>query len=268
MCSEKKHAYSLSSSRRWLSSERVAIKVLEELGYSILDVRRKVVVNQTVVGEVDVVVDDGSGQLYAVEIKAGKIDVSGIRQAYVNSVILGMKPLILCKGFADDAAKELAEKLGVKVIQLSDVFLVESEELEVLLREVIEDTIADYFEIFYGAPYSFNPDHLETLKALATTTTIDEAAEKLGVDVHTLMKKIDGMRNTGVLPRWAKRYTTLKRIAQLFTQRQNVYGMMDEISKLYELLKSLTQQLNQLMQLLPTIYKQVTRMQSSSQQST
>ncbi|MEM4627646.1 MAG: hypothetical protein QXX37_05125, partial [Ignisphaera sp.] len=157
MSAGKKHVHAFGASRRWLSSERVAVSVLEELGYNVLEMRKKVVVNETVVGEVDAVVDDGTGQLFAVEIKAGKIDISGIRQAYVNSVILGMKPLVICKGFADDAAKELAEKLGVKIIQLSDIFLVESEELEIILREVVEDAIANYFEIFYGMPHNINP---------------------------------------------------------------------------------------------------------------
>ncbi|MCS7111319.1 MAG: recombinase RecB [Ignisphaera sp.] len=256
----------LNPSRRWLSSERVAIRVLEDLGYNILDVRKRIVINDTVVGEVDAIVDDGAGQTFAVEIKAGKIDVSGIRQAYVNSVILGMKPLVICKGFADDAARELAEKLGVKIIQLSDVFLVESEELETVLREVIEDAIAEYFEVFYGMVHNINPSYLEVLKAIAETTAIDEAAERLGVDVHTLMKKVDEIRNAGVIPRWARRYTALKRIAHLFIQRQNIFKLMDDITKHYELLKSIEQQLNQLTQQLSAIHKHVSRMQTSLQQ--
>uniref|UniRef100_A0A7C5XPR3 Recombinase RecB n=1 Tax=Ignisphaera aggregans TaxID=334771 RepID=A0A7C5XPR3_9CREN len=264
---EKKSTKTFSSSRRWVSSERVAVKVLEEMGYNVLDVRKKVIVNDTVVGEVDAIIDDGSGQLYAVEIKAGRIDVSGIRQAYVNSIILGIKPLVICKGFADDAAKELAEKLGVKVIQLSDVFLVESEELELIFREVIEDAIVDYFEIFYGIPHTISSDYLEILKALATSINIDEAAEKLKLDVHSFVKKVEEMRNNGILPKWAKRYTTLKRIAQLYIQRQNIAGILEDISKLYELLRSIIQQLNQLTQTLSNINKQVTKIQSSLQQA-
>lgn len=253
--------YTLSPSRKWLSSERVAIRVLEELGYSIVDTRRKIIINETIVGEVDAIVNDGAGQTFAVEIKAGKIDVSGVRQAYVNSIILGMKPLVICKGFADDAAKELAEKLGVKVIQLSDVFLVESEELETILREVVEDTIADYFEVFYGVTHNINPSHIEVLKAIAETTTIDEAAERLGIDIHVLMKKIDEMRSAGIIPRWAKKYTTLKRIAQLFIQKQNIFKLMNDIAKYYELLKSIEQQLDQLTQLLHAIHKQISKTQ-------
>lgn len=257
----------LNPSRRWLSSERVAIRVLEDLGYSIQDVRKKIVVNDTVVGEVDAIVSDGVGQVFAVEIKSGKIDVSGIRQAYVNSVILGVKPLVVCKGFADDAAKELAERLGVKVIQLSDIFLVESEELETLLREVLEDTVAEYFEALHGAGYSIGATHLEVLRAIAETTAIDEAAEKLGIDVHTLTKRIDEMRSAGILPRWARRYSTLKRIARLYTQRQNIIRIVDDVARLYELLKSIEQQLNQIAQLLSTTQKHASKIQTPPQQS-
>lgn len=266
MSVEKRHAHTFGASRRWLSSERVAVSVLEELGYNVLETRKKVVVNETVVGEVDAIVDDGTGQLFAVEIKAGKIDISGIRQAYVNSVILGMKPLVICKGFADDAARELAEKLGVKIIQLSDIFLVESEELEIILREVVEDAVADYFEIFYGMPHNINPSYIGILKAVAETATIDEAAERLGMDIRTLMKRIDEMRNAGIIPRWAKRYVALKRIAQLFIQRQNIFKLMNDIANYHELLKSVEQQLNQLVQLLSTIQKQMDKIQQLPRQ--
>jgi len=140
----------LSARRRWVASEKIALGVLEELGYSIVETGKKIILNGVEVGEVDVVAVDSSNNKYAVEVKAGRIDVSGVRQAFVNAMILGAKPLVVCKGFADEAARELAEKLGVRVIQLSDVFLVESEEIYTIVREVIEETLTDYLEVFYG----------------------------------------------------------------------------------------------------------------------
>jgi len=111
--------------------------LLEELGFKVLETRHRVIVNGVEIGEVDVVAEDGEGTRWAVEVKAGKLDVNGIRQAYVNAVVLGLKPMVVCKGFADDAARQLAELLGVRVIQLSDVFLVEDEELELVVKEAV-----------------------------------------------------------------------------------------------------------------------------------
>jgi predicted RecB family endonuclease len=113
---------SISARRRWLSSERIAQEVLETIGFKILETRKKIILNDIEIGEVDAIAVDDKGTLYAVEVKAGKADITGVRQAYINALLLNAKPVIVCKGFADDAAKELAEKLGVQVIQLSDVF--------------------------------------------------------------------------------------------------------------------------------------------------
>ncbi|MEM4662384.1 MAG: restriction endonuclease, partial [Desulfurococcaceae archaeon] len=166
----------LSPRRKWIASEKIALGVLEELGYRVLEVGKKIELGGVEVGEIDVIVADSAGELYAVEVKAGKIDVSGIRQAYVNALLVGTRPMVVCKGFADDAAKELAERLGVRVIQLSDVFLVESEEIYTIVREVIEETLTDYLEVFYGYSPQLKPEHFEILNAIYTSTTVDEAA--------------------------------------------------------------------------------------------
>ncbi|MEM2512068.1 MAG: endonuclease NucS, partial [Ignisphaera sp.] len=133
----------ISARRRWISSEKIAQEVLENLGFKILETRKKIILNNIEVGEIDAIALDENGDAYAVEVKAGKADITGIRQAYINALLLNVKPIIVCKGFADDAARELAEKLGVRVIQLSDLFLVESEELNIIVREVIEETLTE-----------------------------------------------------------------------------------------------------------------------------
>ncbi|MEM1780407.1 MAG: YraN family protein, partial [Desulfurococcaceae archaeon] len=222
MNSEKKHFTQLSAKRRWLSSEKIAMAVLEELGYKILDTRRKIELSGIEVGEIDIVVSDEEGNIYAVEVKAGKLDVTGIRQAYINALLLNAKPLVICKGFADDAAKELAEKLGVKTIQLSDVFLVESEELYTIMREVIEETLTEYLELFYGYGVALKQEHLDIVNAIYSSPTIEEAAEKLGIDVHTLAKRIEELRKQGIIPRWATKYGSIRRIAQILLHKQNI----------------------------------------------
>jgi predicted RecB family endonuclease len=76
------------------------------------------------VGEVDILAVDGDGNTYAVEVKAGKIDISGIRQAYINAKLIGAKPLVIARGYAEEGARELARELGVEVVLLPDyVFL-------------------------------------------------------------------------------------------------------------------------------------------------
>jgi predicted RecB family endonuclease len=237
----------LSPSRRWLSSERIALRVLEELGFKIVETRKRVLVNGVEVGEIDAIAEDENGVRWGVEIKAGKIDVTGIRQAYVNAVIAEVKPMIVCKGFADNAAKELSEKLGVKVIELSDMFLIDSEELEVVIREVVEGTLADYLETFFTIPSNIKQEWLEILTVIASSQNIDEACEKLDIDVSTLTKKISEMRSAGVFPQWARKYTSIKRVAQIVLQRYTTLQVIAESQRVLEFLKQLKDQLNQLL---------------------
>jgi predicted RecB family endonuclease len=251
---------SLSARRRWVASERIALGVLEELGYRVLETSRKIEINGVEVGEVDVLATDDSGKLYAVEVKAGKIDVSGIRQAYVNSLILGALPMVICKGFADDAARELADKLGVKVVQLSDVFLVESEEIYTIMREVIEETLTDYLEVFYGYSPQIKPEHLDVLSAIYSSSTIDEAASKLGVDVAALARKIEELKKQGIIPKWATKYNTVKRVVQLLIQKQSVTSALEESKKLIEVVKSYEEQFKNLQEALQLLNQQIRRL--------
>jgi predicted RecB family endonuclease len=253
---------SISARRRWLSSERIAQEVLETIGFKILETRKKIILNDIEIGEVDAIAVDDKGTLYAVEVKAGKADITGVRQAYINALLLNAKPVIVCKGFADDAAKELAEKLGVQVIQLSDVFLVESEELNIVVRDVIEETLTEYLELFYSFNPYIKPDYIEILQAIYATSTADEAAEKLGIDVATLMKKIDDLRKIGVIPKWAKKYSTIKRIAQLVIQKQSLASALDESKKLVENIKAIYDQLKQFQNMLTALGQQIQRISS------
>jgi len=251
---------SMSPRKRWIASEKIAVGVLEELGYRVIETGRKVVINNVEVGEIDAMATDPSGELYAVEIKAGRVDVSGIRQAYVNSILVGAKPLVVCKGFADDAARELAERLGVKVIQLSDVFLVESEELYTIVREVIEETLVDYLEIFYGYAPQLKTEHYEVLEAIRSTSTIEEAASKLGLDPAGLARRIDELRRQGVIPKWASKYASVKRVAQLLVQKQSVSSALDESRRLLEQLKGVEEQLRSLQLAIQGVNQQLKRL--------
>ncbi|MEM1806424.1 MAG: recombinase RecB [Ignisphaera sp.] len=249
----------MSAKRRWLASERIALTLLEDLGYKVLETRKRITINGVDVGEVDALATDSDGNIYAIEIKAGRIDVTGIRQAYINAVLLNAKPMVICKGFADEAAKELSSKLGVHVIQLSDIFLVESEELNIVIREVIEETLTEYLELFY----SYNPDikseHIELLNAIYSSSSIDDAAEKLGLDITTFSKKLEELRRIGIIPKWAKKYSSIKRIAQILLQKQSIVSALEETRKLIETIKDVTEQTKNLQNVLHSVNQQMQR---------
>lgn len=221
---------SLSSRTRWRSSERIAQRLLEEMGLKIIDVHRKVIVDGIEVGEIDFVAEDPStGSIYGVEVKAGKIDITGLRQVYVNCLLANLKPLVICKGFADDSASILAEKLGIKVIQLSDWFLVESEELEVLMREVMEDLIEQYFIYLLIPVPKLKPEYDVVVKAISESPSISEAAEKLGMKVDELAKRISSLRSLGVLPPWARKYRTIKRLLELYKLKREFFEKLSQL---------------------------------------
>ncbi|HDI02499.1 MAG TPA: recombinase RecB, partial [Ignisphaera sp.] len=219
----------LSSIQRWRSSERIALSILEQQGFQIVETHKKIIINGTEVGEVDIVARDKEGNIYAIEVKAGKIDVTGIRQAYVNAMLLNMKPMIVCKGYADDAARELAQKLGIPVIQLSDVFLVEDEELEIVVREAVEEALSNFFELLLTTPLELREEQKRILIALASSTTLQETAERLGMPLETLLKFLNEFRSLGIIPRWAKKWSSIKRIAQILVAKLTVKSTIEEM---------------------------------------
>ncbi|WP_440059434.1 recombinase RecB [Thermogladius sp. 4427co] len=254
------HLPGFSSRRKGAISERIAVRVLEELGFRVIETDRKIVVNNIEVGQVDAVVSDESGKTYAVEVKAGKVDVGGVRQAYVNAILLGASPLIVCKGFADDAARELAEKLGVRVIQLSDVFLVESEELYAIIRDVIEEALTDYLELFYSYSPRLKQEYAEILRAIHSSSNIEEAAGSLGIEVSELVKRIDEMKRSGVLPRWASKYSSIKRVATILLQKQALASALEETRRLAEQVRTLEESLKTIQGLAQALSQQVKKL--------
>ncbi|CCC81397.1 endonuclease [Thermoproteus tenax] len=109
--------------------ETFVLDLLPSLGLTPLAHRYKVIKDGVELGEIDVLAEDSQKNLYAVEIKAGKVDVSGIRQAYINAKLVGAKPLIISRGYADESAKRLADELEVAVITLPDYVFLSIDEL-------------------------------------------------------------------------------------------------------------------------------------------
>lgn len=194
----------------WRSSEVLARSLLEDMGYRILEVHKRIIVNGVEVGEVDFLAERDN-VTYAVEVKAGLVDVSGVRQAYVNAELLGARALVVARGI-DDKARELAGTLRVELVLLPDIVYASTDDLYMAVREAVYDAVGELLTV---AEYcgTLDMDELETLKALSGSDTVKEAAERLGVGVDDLAKRLAGLRRKGVLPRG--NYRVLRLAAKL-----------------------------------------------------
>ncbi|MHC1601007.1 MAG: recombinase RecB [Candidatus Nezhaarchaeales archaeon] len=187
--------------RRGLSSERVAIGILERMGFKVLDTRKKIIKDGVEVGEVDIVASSPEGELYAVEVKAGKASVSDIRQAYTGALLLGMKPLIICKSFADAAAETVAKELNVKVLTIPEYYMLfEVEDLELAVKAALQDSI-DEFGPPIPLPHGekLTKRDLKLLKTIASSNNIEEVASKLKISIQDVWRHINNLRARGIL---------------------------------------------------------------------
>jgi len=174
--------------------EEIASYILEMLGYQILDRRRRIVKDEEEIGEVDIIAKR-NGEMYAVEVKSGTISVSDIRQAYMNALFLGFKPLIIGRGISDEAAAITARELGVKYILLPEYILMRLTDL----KELIERILLKFIYIYESIDSSlYREDDIKVLETIVSTSDISMAAKKLGIGVKNLGKKISAMRRRGL----------------------------------------------------------------------
>ncbi len=126
-------------------------------------------------------VSDAAGTKYAVEVKAGKIDVSGVRQAYVNSVVLGgVKPMIVARGFSNDSASQLASELGVKVINLAESVVMGIDELRLAIMDSLYQFTMELMEpVKVAMQGNIHPD---IINALVECSDVDCICHKLQTD--------------------------------------------------------------------------------------
>lgn len=220
---------SISQKRRWRSSEEIAVKVLEENGYKIIDRGFKIVLNGVEVGEIDALVEDPSGEKYAVEIKAGNIDINGIRQAYVNSQLVGYKPLIVAKGYADESAEALASKLGVKTILLSDQFIIDAEELEIIVETGIWQVIESILDMMI-TDKRLEEDEKMILYAMSTSRTVKELADYLNTTIEEALSMVKKLQEKGILDRDTKNYQELRLQAKLILLNHKLDKLLSSVS--------------------------------------
>jgi predicted RecB family endonuclease len=187
----------LAGGRARRSSESIAASILESSGFKVLGFNRKVVLDGVEVAEIDIIAEK-EGALYAVEVKAGVADVSTVRQAYVNALVAGMKPMIVARG-VDEAAKALARRLGVEVIVIPDELLVSADDL----REIVEDAVASaLLRVLSVVAWCGRLEgrEREVIEAIASTSDIVEAAERLGMRPEDLYRTLGSLRRKGILP--------------------------------------------------------------------
>ncbi len=214
------------------SSERIARGILERLGYEILETNKAVIVDQSEAFEVDILARSPEGEKYCVEVKAGRAGVSDVRKVYADSKVLGLKPMLVCKGFADEAAEAVAKKLGVKMIELSEYYvLLEPEELEVIVRAAIMDILREYG--FYPLPpwEAIGEDDWKVIEVISKAKTFEDAAKILNLRVEDLGRKIGALRDAGIFPHTGQDFSELKRHSQQIIQRYSLVRRLELIEK-------------------------------------
>jgi len=228
-------------SRRGVSSERIARSVLKKIGFQILEKNKKVVLDGAQVFEVDLIAKDEGGIVYCVEVKAGKIGVSDVRQAYANAKVLGLKPLIVCKGYADKATEALAKELDVKVLLFPEYYLlVEPEDLDYIVREAVKDVLEEYGLVNLASFDNVTKRDLKVLKALSENDSFEGCSKSLGVSLESLGEHLAKLREKGVI-RKSDGYEGVRRQAKRILFLLEVVENVEEIrSNIRLILKKLS----------------------------
>ncbi len=190
----------------WRSSEAIAAQLLEDLGYNIIEIHKKIIAEGVEIGEIDIIAEKNS-EIYAIEVKAGSVDLSGVRQAYVNAKLLNAKPLVIARGI-DEKARNLAEKLGVEVILLPDLILTSPDDLREIVFEAVMYAIEEITSVITKCQ-TLTDKEKEIIEAIAFTNNIREASERLGKNLKETAREISQLTSKGILPRGSYRLIKL-----------------------------------------------------------
>jgi len=192
--------------RKGILSEELTRLLLEGLGYTIERMRHKVTIEGNEVAEIDMIVTDPNGVRYGVEVKSGEISVSDVRQAYVSAKLANVKPMIVGKGFSNEASAKLAKKLNVKVLLLPDYIILTPEEL----YETIKESVISAFEYLFDPPPKLGEEEINFLKALTISQSISELAQRLNISEKALGTVLRSLRNKGIFSKHLKGYRLLR----------------------------------------------------------
>ncbi|MBO3801698.1 MAG: YraN family protein [Thermoproteota archaeon] len=221
--------------KKGLSTEDIAISILESLGYSVLERRKQVVVNNVKVAEIDIVARDQEGNLLAVEVKSGKASVTDIRQVFSNSKLINAKPLLICKGFSDSSAISLASELGISYLLLPEYYLFTFEDFKEIAKEIIYEVLSIYLSLEVN---SISEEDKKIVDAIANSNTFTEAALKLNTSEENLRRAIV---NSGIFNLKEKfNFSYLRLQALIIIKKLNEFKRFENIEhKLNEIKKNI-----------------------------
>ncbi len=184
------------ASRRGFWTEALAFHVLESMGFELVSYRHRIVKDGVEVAEVDALARK-NGELYAVEVKSGRISTTDVRQAVANAQLLGAKPLIVARGFSDKSAEVYAKELGVEVVLLPEYFhFVSTEELFQLVEDALVRTIDRLLD---RNVESLSEEELRVLREIASSRDADEVCRRLGIDSKSFSRLLSSLRERGVI---------------------------------------------------------------------
>ncbi|MFX0194728.1 MAG: hypothetical protein ACFFCW_01300 [Candidatus Hodarchaeota archaeon] len=239
--------------RKAASRERIARYILEGfLGFRTLETSKDLILKDQKVSEIDIIMESPEGEKYAVEVK-GLASVEGLRQAYLNAELLGKpyKPLVICKDFSDNSAKELANQLQIHVVKLSDYFLLLGpEELELIVRGAIREILVEFG--FQPLPdiAEVSEDDVRVLKALAGAKDFEAVAHHLDMGEAELGGRLGALRAIDLLPKESHKFQGLQRHARFALSRlrieRSLMALETKLTRVEELLNQILQEIQRL----------------------
>jgi len=179
---------------RGVTVEKIAKLLLEEEGFTVIEERKRVKRNDIDVAEIDLLAKK-NGEVYAVEVKAGRVSVTDLRQVYTNAKLVEARPIIICRGYADKAAEELAKALNVEVLFLSDYLIfLEPEELV----NIVERTLTKLLiRILEPQLHVFNEEEFKLLQSIAYCKDFPDLVRKTGISARELRELINSLKLKG-----------------------------------------------------------------------
>ena len=204
---------------RGVSLENIAEEVLARRGFRIVSKRYRIKVEGVDIAEVDILAEK-DGERYAVEVKAGRVSVTDLRQVYANAVLLKAKPLIVCRDFSDEAARKTAELLGVEVLFLPEFLVfVTPEELVYSVKSAVKEVL---LELLTLPQVELSSEDVRVLKAIAEADSFRDAAVKLGMEISELGRRVAELRKKRVLV--GEDYSSLRLRAILLLSIRKVFS--------------------------------------------
>ncbi|MGB9708843.1 MAG: recombinase RecB [Infirmifilum sp.] len=184
------------SSRRGFWTELLAFHILESLGFEIQEYRHRITRSGVEVAEIDALARKNN-DLYAVEVKSGRISTTDIRQAFANAQLIGAKPLVVARGFADKSAEAYANELKVEVILIPDyLHFISTEELMAVMEEAILNSLDKLLDVNFK---DLSEKELGVIRSLATSKNPEEACRALGMSLEEFSTVLGRLREKGVL---------------------------------------------------------------------